>query len=262
MGATNLTPNYNLSQFIGTDKPAWLQDYNGDMLKIDSGINAAKVAADNAASAASAAQGDATTALGGVSSLNTTVGTMSTTLGTAVGNINTINSLIGNGTPTTTDQTIIGAINELNTVVSKARGNRVLTAITGISVNADGVKTVGQLLDDLYASFASAMANIPSSDIVVPLIIYGSAIGATYQNIDNATSYAGGSMTASFVFNSLYVDADNAALAINELKFMSSGSSNKGVAAVGGNTSATDYSSNVPSSGDNIGLTFYRYSIC
>ena len=35
MASTNKTSNYNLSQFIGTDKPAWLQDYNQDMSKID-----------------------------------------------------------------------------------------------------------------------------------------------------------------------------------------------------------------------------------
>lgn len=114
MGATNTTANYSLSQFISTDKPAWLQDYNGDMLKIDTAINTAKLAADSAANAASAAQNDATTAVNGVSSLTTTVGTLSTTVGTCVGNINTINSLIGNGTPTTTDHTLIGAINELH----------------------------------------------------------------------------------------------------------------------------------------------------
>lgn len=114
MGATNTTANYNLSQFIGTDKPAWLQDYNGDMLKIDTAINTAKLAADSAANAASAAQNDATTAINSITSLATTVGTLSTTVGTIVGNINTINSLIGNGTPTTTDHTLIGAINELH----------------------------------------------------------------------------------------------------------------------------------------------------
>lgn len=114
MGSTNKTTNYELSQFIGTDKPAWLQDYNGDMQKIDTGIHNAKTAADNAALAASAAQDDATSALSGVSSLNTEVGNIQRDLGNAEGNINTINSLIGNGTPTTTDQTIIGAINELH----------------------------------------------------------------------------------------------------------------------------------------------------
>lgn len=35
MGSTNKTTNYGLSQFIASDKPAWLVDYNGDMEKID-----------------------------------------------------------------------------------------------------------------------------------------------------------------------------------------------------------------------------------
>lgn len=35
MTATNHTKNYNLSQFVGTDRPTWLGDYNGDMAKID-----------------------------------------------------------------------------------------------------------------------------------------------------------------------------------------------------------------------------------
>lgn len=118
MGATNTTTYYNLSQFVGTDKPAWLQDYNGDMLKIDTGINAAKVAADSAALDASAAQLDATTALGDITNtINPAITSLQTTVGNQGGAINTINSLIGNGTPTTTDQTIIGAINEINAEV-------------------------------------------------------------------------------------------------------------------------------------------------
>lgn len=35
MTATNKTVNYELSQFVGTDRPTWLVDYNGDMAKID-----------------------------------------------------------------------------------------------------------------------------------------------------------------------------------------------------------------------------------
>lgn len=114
MGATNTTANYNLSQFISTDKPAWLQDYNGDMLKIDTGINAAKLAADTAQSTATNAQSDASSAVNSVSTLATTVSSLSTAIGGINGTLNTITSLIGNGTPTTTDHTIIGAINELH----------------------------------------------------------------------------------------------------------------------------------------------------
>lgn len=35
MSSTNKTTNLGLSQFLGTDKPAWLGDYNSDMQKID-----------------------------------------------------------------------------------------------------------------------------------------------------------------------------------------------------------------------------------
>ena len=49
MTATNHTENYNLSQFVGTDRPTWLVDYNGDMTKIDAQL---KRNADDIASAA------------------------------------------------------------------------------------------------------------------------------------------------------------------------------------------------------------------
>lgn len=35
MTAPNKTANYKLSQFVGTDRPTWLGDYNSDMSKID-----------------------------------------------------------------------------------------------------------------------------------------------------------------------------------------------------------------------------------
>ena len=62
MASTNKTSNYELSQFLGTDKPAWLSDYNTDMSKIDAQM---KLNAD----AATAASGSATTA-------NTAIGTL------------------------------------------------------------------------------------------------------------------------------------------------------------------------------------------
>lgn len=50
MTATNQTKNYNLSQFVGTDRPTWLVDYNGDMAKIDAQMkqNADDIAAASA----------------------------------------------------------------------------------------------------------------------------------------------------------------------------------------------------------------------
>lgn len=45
MSHTNKTPNYDLPQFIGTDKASWLGDLNPAFLAIDTGMQANKVAA-------------------------------------------------------------------------------------------------------------------------------------------------------------------------------------------------------------------------
>lgn len=60
MSATNQTANYGLSQFIGTDVPGWLSDYNSDNSKIDTAIFAAKSAADAAGTTAGQAANDIT----------------------------------------------------------------------------------------------------------------------------------------------------------------------------------------------------------
>lgn len=101
------TTYYELPQYEANDKTAWLTTFNQAMLAIDTGIHAAKAAADSAGTAASSASSVASQASLDVASLTRS-------LDTVIGTINTINSLIGNGTPTTTDHTLIGAINELH----------------------------------------------------------------------------------------------------------------------------------------------------
>lgn len=73
MSSTNKTTNYNLSQYIGTDKPTYLGDYNSDMLKIDEQLKANADSASNAASAAGAAQAVASDASKKVQTLNDSV---------------------------------------------------------------------------------------------------------------------------------------------------------------------------------------------
>ena len=75
MASTNKTENYDLSQFVGTDRPTWLGDYNDDMTKIDAQL---KQNADDIASAAG----------GGLTSVNHTAdlignGTSGSPLGVA-----------------------------------------------------------------------------------------------------------------------------------------------------------------------------------
>lgn len=73
MSSTNKTTNYKLSQYIGTDKPTYLGDYNGDMSKIDNQMKVNADSASNATSAAGAAQAVAEKASKDVQVLNNSV---------------------------------------------------------------------------------------------------------------------------------------------------------------------------------------------
>lgn len=137
MSATNHTTTIGLSQYISTDKPTYLSDYNGDMLAIDNAI-----AADR--DSISTAQNKADTADGKADANKTSIDTLDAQINgdpsdpsdtgmagkvTAIdGSVNTINSLIGNGSPTTSDQTIIGAINGLEGSLAPREDGATLTA--------------------------------------------------------------------------------------------------------------------------------------
>lgn len=113
MPSTNQTPHYNLPEFVPTDKPAWLVDWNGAMGDIDTAIYTAESKADAAAAAASSATADISNIQSSLTSIQSQVTTLTNGVIHAEGDINTINSLIGSGEPTTQEKTIIGAINEL-----------------------------------------------------------------------------------------------------------------------------------------------------
>ena len=57
MSSTNKTTNYKLSQFIGTDKPTFLGDYNNDMQIIDGAIFEANQSAEQALNDVEAVKG-------------------------------------------------------------------------------------------------------------------------------------------------------------------------------------------------------------
>ena len=140
MGATNSTLHYQLSQFISTDKPAWLQDYNGDMQKIDAGINGALTAADSAQNSADSAASGVSTLSDSVSALSTTVSGHTSDITDLAGDVNTIESLIGNGTPTAGDHTLIGAINTNTSDIAALKwkeGGHITTASQSLPTNFD-----------------------------------------------------------------------------------------------------------------------------
>lgn len=72
MSSTNHTANYNLSQYVGSDKPTYLGDYNADMLAIDTQMKANNTLASNASTTASTASETAGTALTNAGTAQTT----------------------------------------------------------------------------------------------------------------------------------------------------------------------------------------------
>lgn len=72
MSSTNKTTNYELSQYVGSDKPTYLGDYNSDMAKIDTQMKANNTLASNASTTASTASETAGTALTNAGTAQTT----------------------------------------------------------------------------------------------------------------------------------------------------------------------------------------------
>ena len=200
MGHTNSTANLSLPQFIGTDKPTWLGDVNGAFSAIDGyvGTNDAAVAA--AASDASSAISQAAAAVNTANTANTTAGNASTAATAAVTAANQANALSNQialrtgvlADLTTTDKTsIVNAINEVN-ATAQAAGTPVASAVTydnsgsgltatdvqsaidelaqggggsvteKIEVTGDGTKSIGTLLDELYALIDSTKISVRS----------------------------------------------------------------------------------------------------
>ena len=146
MSHTNETANYELPQFVGSDKPTWLGDVNGAMLKIDNAI--AGVASDTAG-AVSVANGAATlaqSASDAASAATTTAESASTAASTATSTANTAADTANNA-----QSTAVLAKNTADTAATNA-STALAAAVRGsVYVDADGVKTVGQLLNELYA---------------------------------------------------------------------------------------------------------------
>lgn len=76
MGSTNKTQFYDLPQWIGSDKPTFLGDFNDAFLKIDAGINEAKDEGTSAAADAGTALSNSNQAIQTANSASSAVETV------------------------------------------------------------------------------------------------------------------------------------------------------------------------------------------
>lgn len=172
MSHTNSTANYNLPQFVGSDKPAWLGDINPAMTAIDTAIK-------NVSDSASTADGKATTAQSDIATLGNTVNNLSGTVSTQGSQINSNTSQISNLTnglnSATTDLATLTQKFNLNQYTQVASDNK-LAGLT-LAQNSDGsiFKFYGT------ASIITSGTQVALSEVAIPGLAgrYGVATGLT-----------------------------------------------------------------------------------
>lgn len=144
MASTNHTTNYNLSQYIGGDKPTYLGDYNGDMQKIDAQM---KTNADNIATAISGVESATSTANSAVStanSANTTAQSASTTANsantTATNAQSTANSALSTATSAqATANTSLALASKMNFTTFKNVANADISFSNGATIQSNSL---------------------------------------------------------------------------------------------------------------------------
>lgn len=132
MSSTNKTPNYNLSQFVDSDKPSWRGDYNSDMSKIDTGIKSACIEAQAAATIA-------TDAKSGVQQLDTRVDTVETTATSALSLAQSNETNLG-ATEAELTQHKAQASSQVNTINSQI--SAINANITSVETRLNGKKDI------------------------------------------------------------------------------------------------------------------------
>ena len=190
MSSTNKTSNYELSQFLGTDKPAWLSDYNTDMSKIDAQM---KLNADSATSAGSGAT-TANTNIGTLANLTTTAKTnLVVAINEVDGNADTAqetaNSAVAKATANEESIATIAQILNMNTTLTYTSSNATCTNGTlglgelYVSRNSDGslFKVYGNLI----------VTSTLSGDVIVNLPNTGVASDSAYNIVGGGFAFVG-----------------------------------------------------------------------
>lgn len=162
MSYTNQTQHYGLPQYVGTDVPAWLTDINGAFAAIDTGVNAAKVQADSAATAAGQAAND-------ITALQSTVGTQATQISAAA-------------------QAAATAQNTANGADTKADTNA--QAISGLDTRVEALEQGGDTLQVVKIPFSGNITTAGGSQFVSSPITLSHPSGYTEQDII-ATQFIG-----------------------------------------------------------------------
>lgn len=167
MSSTNKTTYYNLSQYIDTDKPTYLQDYNGDMSKIDVAINNVNGVATTATQSAGSAEAKAEQA-------NTNVTALQAKVGAVEGSVSNLQDKTN-----TQDAEIASVKQSVSTVNTTA--NNALQSANNANIKADSAKFSG------WNSFTNINSNVTAN---VAKIMFNKQLNTIAFNVDLSTQTA------------------------------------------------------------------------
>lgn len=163
--STNKTANYELPQFVGTDKPTWLGDFNNAMASIDAGMAENKSDIESMDSRVSSAESTASTASQNVATLTGRVNTLQTNVesttttannaqSTATSALNTANS--AQSTANTADS----KANEVETNLNSFEREFNLTTTKTYSSSSSDVSVIG---GNIYSGSVTIATNSTGS---------------------------------------------------------------------------------------------------
>lgn len=145
MASTNHTANYDLSQYLGADKPTYLGDYNSDMFKIDTAL---KGLSDD------------------IDELNTDVGVAQTTANSANTTANTADGKADSAQATAdaNAQSITNLTNYLNINTYK---DLVVKSVSNANISSNNMKIARNSDGTLAKIYGRLLMTIPANGNVV-----------------------------------------------------------------------------------------------
>lgn len=227
MAHTNETAFLKLSQFVGTDIPNPLTDYNSDMEKIDEAVSdisgaqggyATDIAALQAQNGSDTLTTVAQTLSGAVNELDadtaelasrmtiaegkivadeSTLATAVTNVSTLAGKVSALETQAGNEVLHTTASTLSGGINELKAEIDGTAGGQagIADRVTAVESDVSALQSDVADLEDKVGTVTSQtlVADATSVSFTVPtsgnhIIDFFSSDGSNYTAIDNSVA--------------------------------------------------------------------------
>lgn len=211
MASTNKTTHYELSQYIGSDKPTYMVDYNADMLNIDTGIYDAQNKANTNE-----------TSIGNLSNLNTTAkNDLVSAINENQGNITTNTNNIGTNTSNiATNTTNIGTLTNLTTtsktdlVVATNEVNAKIGTLSNLetTIKSNVVNAINEIVEKFNLSNYKNNINVTATNVSGTAPTLTNNINSAYNNdgsigkIYGSFTLAGNGSSSSVSFTNITID--------------------------------------------------------